>query len=201
MLTLLFLLQYTGSVQPIHLQVDSRIVHGFRWVPVSQLLPHEKFIDKRHAALLDHIEAARDQYQTIPAVVACSRSNAIIDGHHRTSVIKALGYEMAPVLYIDYSHPDLLVHQDNDDGAGADDDGEGAGIADGHVNAETGRRVSKQDVVDAAQTGRCLPPKSTAHVIRVGAHGAGGAAPCSYLPVLCLSPMCDLLTGQHGGAE
>ena len=172
-------------------------------MPVSKLLAHEEFIGKRHTSLLEHIESARDQYQTIPAVVACSRSNAIIDGHHRTSVIKALGYEMAPVLYVDYSHPDLLVHKPDDDddaaAAGSDaagDGGEGAGEGPGGVG-----RVTKQDVVDAAQTGRRLPPKSTAHCIRVGGHGGPGGddgAPQVYQPILCLSPMCDLLTGQMG---
>jgi L-serine kinase (ADP) len=145
--------------------VDSRVVHGFRWLPVSSLLAHEEFIQQRHEDLLEYIESVRDQYTTVPAVVACSRSNVIIDGHHRTSVIQKLGFEFAPVVFLDYNHPDVHV-------------GEGA----------HGERVSKQDVINAGVTGKKLTPKSTAHSI---SDGQG-----RHYPIICLSPICDLMQGQ-----
>ena len=151
---------------PVHLHVDSRIVHGFSWVPVSSLVAHEQFIQERQSELLKYVESLREQYTTVPAIIACSRSNVIIDGHHRTSVIKALNFELAPVVYIDYSHGDVLVNPANDS------------------------KITKQDVVSTATGGRLLEPKSTAHVV---CDGAGNP-----FPLICLSPICDLVRGQEG---
>ena len=95
----------------------------------------------------------------MPAVVACSRSGVIIDGHHRTSVIQKLGFEFAPVVFLDYNHPDVHV------GRGAD-----------------GRQVSKQDVIDAGMFGTKLEPKSTAHTI---SDGQGKHYPVICLSPIC----------------
>ena len=155
-----------GGWAPLHLHVDSRIVHGFSWVPVSTLKAHEQFIEERQSELMKYVESLRDQYTTVPAIIACSRSNVIIDGHHRTSVIKALNFELAPVVYIDYSHDDIQVNPTNDS------------------------VVTKQDVVSTAAGGRLLEPKSTAHVV---CDGSG-----TPYPLICLSPICDLVRGQTG---
>ena len=151
---------------PLHLHVDSRIVVGFSWTSVNALRPHEAFIEERQQELLKYVESLREQYTTVPAIVACSRSNVIIDGHHRTSVIKALGFEMAPVVYVDYAHSDIHIHPN-----------------------PSATSYSKQDVVSTASGGRLLEPKSTAHVVRDG-HGTA-------LPIICLSPICDLTVGQQ----
>merc|ERR1712217_175812 len=143
--------------------VDSRIVHGFRWLPVRSLLPHENFILERQSDLLRYIDSLKEQYTTMPAIIACSRSSVILDGHHRTSVIMELGYEFAPVLFIDYTHPDILVHPPSHSGA----------------------EVTKQDVVLAGMRGQMLAPKSTAHVI---SDGSG-----RLQPLISLSPICDLI--------
>lgn len=144
---------------PVHLFVDSRIVHGFRWLPVRSLLPHEDFIHERQADLLRYIESLKEQYTTMPAIIACSRSSVILDGHHRTSVIMELGYEFAPVLFIDYTHPDVMVHPPSQNGD-----------------------VTKQDVILAGMKGTMLPPKSTAHVI---SDGSGRLQPLISLSPIC----------------
>ena len=87
-------------------------------------------------------------------------TNTIVDGHHRHQVIREMGFPLAPVLYIDYGHHDVLVHIDDNES------------------------VSKQDVVDCAQLGMPMAPKSTAHVIRAG-NG-------SLHPVVTLSPTCSM---------
>ena len=147
-----------GGVAPIHLNVDSRIVHGFRWVSVDDLLEHEEVRVDKASALSEYI-ATQGGYATIPSVIACSRTNTIIDGHHRHSVLKSLGYPLCPVLYIDYGHRDVLVHGDSSHPAFG---------------------LTKQQVVDAAQTGQFLAPKSTNHVIRAG-NG-------SLHPIVTMSP-------------
>ena len=127
----------------MHLNVDSRIVHGFRWVACGDLMVHEEVrLDK--ASALEHYLETQGNYATIPAIIACSRTNTIIDGHHRHKVAAGMGFSVLPVLYIDYGHHDVLVHDDPDS------------------------IIQKQDVIDSALSGTPLAPKSTKHVVRAG---------------------------------
>lgn len=86
-----------GGLAPIHLNVDSRIIHGFRWVDVDDLLVHEEVRPVAASALLSYLETTGDALPaSIPAIVACSRTNTIIDGHHRHQVVKEMGFPLAP---------------------------------------------------------------------------------------------------------
>lgn len=80
----------------------------------------------------------------IPAILACSRTNVIIDGHHRTTVLTTMGFSVAPVIFIDYGHRDIIV------------------------NPDPANTITKQDVIDAANYGNRMAPKMTAHVVRAG---------------------------------
>lgn len=132
-----------GGVAPMHLNVDSRIVHGFRWVACGELMEHEEVrLDK--ASALELYLHTQGSYATIPAIIACSRTNTIVDGHHRHKVATGMGFSVLPVLYIDYGHHDVLVHDD------------------------PGSTIKKQDVIDSAFSGKLLTPKSTKHVVRAG---------------------------------
>ena len=55
-----------------------------------------------------------------------------------------MGFSVLPVLYIDYGHHDVLVHDDPHS------------------------IIKKQDVIDSALSGKLLAPKSTKHVVRAG---------------------------------
>lgn len=151
-----------GGLAPIHLNVDSRIVHGFRWVSCESLYRHEQVRPEKASALQGYLDT-QGGYATIPAIIACSRTNAIVDGHHRHSVIKSMGYRLCPVIYVDYGHHDILVHSDE---------------------THPCYGLSKQDVVDAAVSGQLMDPKSTNHVIRAG-NG-------SYHPIVAISPNCGV---------
>lgn len=159
-----------GGIAVTHMNVDSRIIHGFRWVHTQDLLPHEEVRTDRQSALRAYIESHNETVKaTIPAVIACSRTGVIIDGHHRWTTIKALGFSMAPVLYIDYGHPDIITHTDPD------------------------QAMSKQDIIDVGQSGDVLEPKSTAHVVRTG---SGSVMPLVTLSPTCsLDPTSSNLTG------
>ena len=152
----------------MHLNVDSRVLHGFRWVACDDLREHEEVRTDKASALQAYLDT-QGGYAAIPAIVACSRTNTIIDGHHRHSVVKSMGFSLCPVLYIDYGHHDVLVHDD--------------------PTVPT----SKQDVVDCAMAGRMMTPKSTKHVIRCG---NGGVHPIVALSPNCgLAEDSDNLTG------
>ena len=78
-----------GGNAPMHLNIDSRLVHGFRWVKIEDLLPHELVRPVAANALKEYLENTLSDPRlapSIPAIVACSRTNTIIDGHHRHQV-------------------------------------------------------------------------------------------------------------------
>jgi len=134
-----------GGVAPIHLNVDSRIVHGFRWIPTQDMMHHEEVRLDRSSALLSYLKGTNVNVSpSILAIVCCSRTNTIIDGHHRATVLNQMGFALSPVLFVDYGHRDILVSPEPD------------------------CKYTKNDVVAAAQTGALMTPKSTAHVVRAG---------------------------------
>eukprot|EP00658_Telonema_sp_P-2_P014393 TRINITY_DN15471_c0_g1_i2.p1 TRINITY_DN15471_c0_g1~~TRINITY_DN15471_c0_g1_i2.p1 ORF type:complete len:198 (+),score=46.52 TRINITY_DN15471_c0_g1_i2:253-846(+) len=142
-----------GGVAPVHLNVDSRIVHGFRWVHNEELLHHEKVRSERSDSLMSYLGSVNAEVSpSLVALVCCSRTNTIIDGHHRATVLDQLGFSMVPVLYVDYGHCDVLV------------------------SPSTQNTLTKNDVIQAAQSGEPMEPKSTAHVVRAG----DGSFPVSY---------------------
>ena len=153
-----------GGIAPMHVNIDSRVLHGFRWVETGQLKAHEEVRPVAASALqayLDENTGGDGVPPSIPAIVACSRTKTIIDGHHRHKVITSMGFPLVPVLYIDYGHHDVIVHIDESN------------------------PMTKQDVIDAAIFGKVMKPKSTAHVIRAG-NG-------SLHPVVSLSPNCSMM--------
>jgi hypothetical protein len=107
------------------------------------LLEHEEVRTDKADALLAYVETHRGP-PTLPAIVACSRTNVIIDGHHRHMTIRRMGFSLCPVLYVDYEHADILVHTD------------------------PAATITKQAVIDAAVSHRLLEPKSTKHVLLAG---------------------------------
>jgi hypothetical protein len=155
-----------GGLAPVHLNIDSRIIHGFRWVATELLLEHEDVRMEKVSSLQQYIDM-QGEYATIPAVLACSRTNTIIDGHHRHRVLQEMGFSLCPVLYVDYGHHDVQVHASQD-----------------HPHYG----LSKQEVVDAGVHRKPLPPKSTNHVVRAG-NG-------SVHPIVALSPNAGIVAGS-----
>ena len=82
----------------------------------------------------------------------------ILDGHHRWTALRLLGARLAPVLVVDYwRHVEL-------------------------GSWRPGVTVTRREVLEAAVSGRLLPPKTTRHRLRVQA---------SWEPV----PLEDLVPG------
>lgn len=50
----------------------------------------------------------------IPSIILCSKTNVIIDGHHRYFALKKLNITHVPVTYIDYSDKRILTHTKKD---------------------------------------------------------------------------------------
>lgn len=121
-----------------HIDIQPDVICEFKWVSVDRLLPHEEFIPERHSKLHDYLKSI-DQSCSIPAIIVCSETYLVIDGHHRLSVMKKLGIEKIPCLLVNYQHKDIIVNPY--------------------------QPVTKDAVIQSATEQKFLAPKSTAHMI------------------------------------
>ncbi|MEM2910894.1 MAG: pyridoxal-phosphate dependent enzyme [Candidatus Bathyarchaeia archaeon] len=109
-------------------------------VELDKLLQHEE-VDLNHLKELKN-EIASDKILKHP-IVADKNTNVIIDGEHRFTALRQLGCRRIPVIYIDYSSPDIEVQA-----------------------WRKGERLTKEDVIKAGLSGKKLPPKTSKHLIR-----------------------------------
>jgi len=77
------------------------------------------------------------------AIVADRKTNVILDGEHRYNALRNLGCKRIPVIYVDYESPNIEVQ-----------------------TWRNGYNLTKQDIIEAALTGRRFPPKTSRHMIR-----------------------------------
>ncbi len=77
-------------------------------------------------------------------IVADRGTNVVLDGNHRVTVLKLIGCQYVPTVYVDYTSPDIIVESWGE-----------------------GKRYSKEDVIRAGLSNKKLPPKSTRHMIRI----------------------------------
>lgn len=110
----------------------------FKWLPQNELRSHEEYIVERHNALYNYLISI--DAPIVPCILVCSKTKTIIDGHHRFSVMKKLGWRNIPCLLINYESEDIITHPV--------------------------RPVSKEAVIKAGVEGVYLPPKSTQHMVR-----------------------------------
>lgn len=127
-----------NQYSPIHVKISPTIIDKFEWVEINTIKPHEKYIEERHNALLKYIKSV-DNVVSMPALILDNKTLTIIDGHHRHSVMKALGINKVPAILINYDHSNILVNVNNN--------------------------ITKEDVRQTAVNGKFLEPKSTIHMI------------------------------------
>jgi hypothetical protein len=72
----------------------------------------------------------------IPAIIICSKTFVIIDGHHRFSVMTRLKIDKIPCLLINYFDSTIIVNPYNTE-------------------------ITKESVINAVISNNLLPPKST----------------------------------------
>lgn len=75
------------------------------------------------------------------SIAVDSRTNVILDGHHRLNALRELGCRMIPVTYVDYNSSAI------------------------QVESRRNFQVSKEMVISAGLTGNKLPPKTSRHMI------------------------------------
>jgi len=109
-------------------------------VELEQLHPHEE-VDPDH--LRELIQQIALDGVLKYAIVADRKTKVILDGEHRYTVLKSLGCRRIPVVYVDYDSPSIIVQAWKEN-----------------------CRLTKRDVVEAALSGKRLPPKASRHMIR-----------------------------------
>ena len=133
-------LKVTNKINiPVHLNINSNIIHSFKYVNVEKIKSHEEYILDRHEKLYNYI-TSNDNVFNIPAIIVCSNTFIIIDGHHRFSVMKKFGISNIPCLLINYFNDNIIVNFNNE-------------------------KITKNDVIQAGITSEHLPPKSTRHML------------------------------------
>jgi hypothetical protein len=124
-------------------------------VDIKTLRPHEEVIaEKVNQVKRDILGRGYVKYP----VLVDLKTFVILDGHHRVEALKQLGFDKAPVFFVDYSKSYIIVKSFRKDFT-----------------------VTKQLVVEAGLSNRLLPPKTSRHIlVRI-------PLPSSFVPIYILS--------------
>jgi len=131
-------IKFVNEIKYPHIKIPDNLIIKFDYININDILCHEKIINERSNALEKYIKTLENT-KIIPAIIIEDKHNILIDGHHRLNVFKKLKFEKIPVLYINYSHPNIIVNPNNS--------------------------LKSIDVINAAITHNYLEPKSTQHMI------------------------------------
>ena len=120
------------------IKIDANIIEGITEVNIESIIPHEKVLVDKKDILKENLKY-KDDCLIISTILICSQSNVIIDGHHRYTAIKELGYKKAPVTLVNY-FSDKIITNENDS-------------------------FSKNKIISNSKEGILYEPKSTKHLI------------------------------------
>jgi len=125
-------------------------------VPLEVLRPHEQVIERK----VDQLERMTHRWNAYTKPLLLDRTTGtILDGHHRYQVAQRIDLQCVPCVLIDYLEDDA-IELDLWPNSGRDS-------------------ISKQDVVDAALSGKLMRPKTSRH--RLSDHLPPIAVPLSRL--------------------
>jgi hypothetical protein len=104
------------------------------WVHTSWIRPHEEHSAERAEQIKENLKKTG-----VSLLISITSNGILLDGHHRFTAMKSLGFERIPVAMFDYKDSRL----------------------------STGSKVTKDIVSLAAVSGDLLPPKTTKHAFNI----------------------------------
>ena len=120
------------------IKIDGNIIEGITEVNIESIIPHEKVLVDKKDILKENLKY-KDDCLIISTILICSQSNIIIDGHHRYTALKELGYKKAPVTLVNYFSDKIITNENNS--------------------------FSKNKIISNSKEGILYEPKSTKHLI------------------------------------
>jgi len=119
------------------LSIDTDIILGTELMDIHALIPHEEIITSRK-------EQKKEKFKkkdpiSFSTILVCNKSNVIIDGHHRYTALKELGFQKIPVTRIHY-FSNKIITDENDS-------------------------IPKSEIIKNAKNNNLFTPKSTCHLI------------------------------------
>lgn len=120
------------------IKIDDNIIEGISEVNIESIIPHEKVLVDKKDILKENLKY-KDDCLIISTILICSQSNIIIDGHHRYTALKELGYKKAPVTLVNYFSDKIITNENNS--------------------------FSKYKIISNSKEGILYEPKSTKHLI------------------------------------
>lgn len=118
--------------------LSENVVLRYELVASDKLLPHEHVVKDRLETLVEYMHTLKP-YAILPAILVCSQTNVIIDGHHRYYALLEMGIKEIPVVFINYDSDMIVPELDNS--------------------------ISKEEIIKAGIEGNLLEPKSSFHHI------------------------------------
>jgi hypothetical protein len=133
----------------------SEIVTSVQEVEIESLICHEEVVEDRLDSYVNYLKTLEGDI-LISSIIVCNETMIIVDGHHRYHALKQFGIKRIPVTFINYNSPEIKAYYDD--------------------------RILKSEILEIANTGKLLPPKSSKHVIY-------DKDKKKYMPILLLSSM------------